>query len=85
VKYEATPEGRKLWALVSHLDTSAPDRDSYRLGVLARLSMRADRLHYQARQKGELRTKAYRKAQGELYATALRLANAAPPRRDADD
>ena len=85
VKYQPSPEGRKLWALSSHLDTSAPDRDSYRLGALGRLSMHADRLHRAAQQKGALRTRAYRKEQAALYATAVRLVNAPAPRRDADD
>lgn len=84
-RYEPSPEGRKLWALVDRLDTSAPDRDSYRVGALGRLSMRADALHAQARTAAERRTPGYRSAQARLYATALRLVQTGPARRDADD
>ena len=45
VDYVPSEEGKKIWSLVSKLDTSAPDRDSHRLGGLGRLSMAADDLH----------------------------------------
>jgi len=43
--YTASAEGQKIWELVENLDTSAPDRDSRRLGALTRISMLADSLH----------------------------------------
>ncbi len=82
-KYQATPEGKHVWALVAHLDTSAPDRDSRRLGALARLSMAADDLHKAAVRKNHLRAAQYRATQARLYQAALKLVNAAAP-RDSD-
>jgi YVTN family beta-propeller protein len=83
-EYLATEEGRKIWELVTKLDTSAPDRDSARLGELGRLSMRADQLHKSADAKHELRTRAYRKKQSNLYKSATKLVNGPKP-KDADD
>jgi YVTN family beta-propeller protein len=83
-RYETSPEGRRLWALVNRLDTSAPDRDSRRLGALGRLSMAADQLHAQAADGHQLDTTAYRKQQRALYAAALSIVKGPAP-RDADD
>jgi YVTN family beta-propeller protein len=83
VAYQASPEGRRIWQLARRLDTSAPDRDSRRLGALARLSMEADGLHAKAEQRHALATRLYRQHQNELLARAERLV--ASPRRDADD
>jgi YVTN family beta-propeller protein len=80
----ASTEGRRIWALVKYLDTSAPDRDSRRLGVLARLSARADAVRTAARKAHRLRRKEYRAEQERLYRLALRLVKAPAP-RDADD
>jgi YVTN family beta-propeller protein len=82
-KYQATPEGMHVWKLVAKLDTSAPDRDSRRLGILARLSMVADDLHKAAVRKKHLHAAQYRATQARLYQAALKLVAAAP--RDADD
>ena len=85
INYVPSPEGVKIWSLVSQLDTSAPDRDSIRLGTLGRLSQAADDLHNKAAKQGRLNAKSYQKEQAELYDKALRLVNSAPPApRDAD-
>lgn len=78
--YAPSPEGSKIWALVSRLDTSAPDRDSFRLGELTRLSMDADDLHKTAVAQHRLRSISYRAKQAQLYAHALRLVNSPAPR-----
>ena len=80
--YRATLEGSRIWVLANRLDTSAPDRDSRRLGALIRLSVAADDLHRSAALNHELRTKRYRKQQTSLYAQAKNLVNA--PARDND-
>ena len=82
--YVPSEEGKKIWSLVSKLDTSAPDRDSHRLGALGRLSMAADYLHETAEQQNRLNSKAYKKQQAEFYATALKVVNAPKP-KDNDD
>jgi len=84
IAYRPTPEGRKIWSLVAKLETSSPDRDSRRLGALARLSMEADRLHRSAKRRGELGTRDYLVAQERLYASAVALTSGRAP-RDADD
>ena len=84
IKYTPTVEGRRVWALAKKLDTSAPDRDSHRLGALARLSMKADDLHKLAVSKHTLTLKSYKTTQANLYARALAVVNAPKP-RDADD
>ncbi len=71
IAYTPSPEGVKIWELAKKLDLSGPDKDSARLGALARLSMEADTL----RQNGKTRSRAYRKAQKKLYETALEIAN----------
>jgi hypothetical protein len=81
--YTSFPEGTRIWRLVAKLDTSAPDRDSERLGALARLSMQADDLHAQAVRGNQLRSRRYKTAQKRLYTAAVKLA--AAPRRDSDD
>jgi YVTN family beta-propeller protein len=82
--YVATIEGTKIWSLVAKLDTSAPDRDSRRLGALIRLSVAADDLHKSAAKENRLKSRSYRKQQSELYARALQIVNASAP-RDSDD
>lgn len=77
-------EGKKIWSLVSKLDTSAPDRDSRRLGVLARLSIKADELHDQAAKSKTLESAAYQKQQNELYEQAEKLVSTTAP-TDNDD
>ena len=69
---------------MARLDTSAPDRDSARLGALARLSMLADDLREQAAAANRLKSRAYRAAQSAIYAEALKTVKAAN-RGDADD
>jgi len=80
VAYTPSKEGKHIWSLVSKLDTSGPDRDSFRLGALLRLSMRADELHQEAERKRSLGASAYKRAQADLYKSALRLVNTAAPR-----
>jgi YVTN family beta-propeller protein len=82
--YVPSDEGKKIWSLVSKLDTSAPDRDSHRLGALGRLSMAADDLHESAAKKNHLNSADYKKQQAELYGVALKLVNAPKP-KDNDD
>ena len=83
-KYVPTTEGKRIWTLVAKLDSSAPDRDSHRLGALARLSMAADDLHKAAVAKKHLHAAMYRSTQARLYQAALKLVNAIAP-RDTDD
>ncbi len=84
VTYQPSPEGRRIWALASKLDTSAPDRDSHRLGALTRLSLAADNNYNEAKNKGALHSKPYRSTQQRLYRTALDLVRGPKP-RDLDD
>lgn len=77
-------EGKKIWSLVSKLDTSAPDRDSRRLGVLIRLSIEADQLRDQATKSETLGTAPYQKQQNDLYEQAEKLVRTAAP-ADSDD
>src|SRR5262245_37398804 len=77
-------EGKRTWSLARHLDTSAPDRDSRRLGVLARLSIGADDLHRQAARSRRLRTVSYRTQQARLYQAAVKMVRE-EGRRDSDD
>jgi YVTN family beta-propeller protein len=73
--YKASPESQRIWELVKKLDTSGPDKDSRRLGALGRLSVRADELRAEAVQNRKLNSRAYRKAQAQLYKEALAIAN----------
>ena len=82
-RYEATPPGRRIWQMVSKLDTSAPDRDSRRLGLLARISMAADRLYKSARAEHSLQAPEHRNQQRRLLALARAVVE--QPARDADD
>ena len=84
VDYIPSDEGKKIWSLVSKLDTSAPDRDSHRLGALGRLSMAADYLHDTAAKQNRLNSKEYKKQQAEFYETALKLVSGPKP-KDNDD
>jgi YVTN family beta-propeller protein len=79
--YAASEEGLKIWALVDKLDLSGPDRDSRRLGALARLSMLADRLHADAERQHTLADEAYIRRQAELYELAADLVDG----RDQDE
>ena len=72
-------EASKIWALVRKLDTSAPDRDSRRLGVLLRLSLEADQLHRRAEKAKLLEAASYQKQQNELYEEAVKLVSVAAP------
>lgn len=82
--YRPSKEGKRIWSLVAKLDTSGPDRDSFRLGALARLSMQADELHKQGAKKHRLGSASYKTQQASLYRDALRLVNSPAP-RDLDD
>ncbi len=81
--YRPSPEGRRIWKFAQKLDTSAPDRDSRRLGALGRLTLEADRLHAKASARGQLGTADYRRRQLQLLLHAQQIA--ATARRDADD
>jgi YVTN family beta-propeller protein len=77
--YEATPPGRAIWSLVSHLNSAKPDQDSRRLGILGRLSMCADDLYKEARKNGDLGSNQYHRKQQTLMdiaeATVMNSAN----------
>ena len=79
-----SPEASKIWSLVSHLDTSAPDRDSRRLGVLTRLVMQADKLRETATKNKMLDTAAYKNQQQALYDEAVKQANTGAPAHSDD-
>lgn len=74
-RYTPSLEGKRIWTLVDRLDTSAPDRDSRRLGrlALARLSSEADALREAAARKHELESANYQEKQEHLYQLALKL------------
>jgi YVTN family beta-propeller protein len=80
--YRATPEGKRIWSLVSHLDLSGPDRDSYRVARLGRLSTQADTWHREAARRNRLGSAAYARLQSRLFSVAKRLVASAP--RDDD-
>ena len=79
--HAASQEGLKIWALVEKLDLSGPDRDSRRLGSLARLSMLADTLHSEAERKQALGDASYIRRQAELYDLAVEMVSGG----DSDD
>jgi YVTN family beta-propeller protein len=80
--YAASEEGLKIWALVAKLDLSGPDRDSRRLGTLARLSMLADRLHAEAERQQTLGDESYIRRQAEMYELAVEMVNGGDPDDD---
>lgn len=84
VQYVPSVEGKRIWKLVSALDTREPDRDSHRLGALIRLSAAADELHNNAEKESRLESPEYKKEQDNLYDAALKLVSAVGP-RDSDD
>ncbi len=84
VKYTPSSAGKRIWALAKQLDSSAPDRDSRRLGALTRLSIKADDLYKTYAKAKRIDTKSYRHAQANLYAMAEQLVSGAAP-RDSDD
>ena len=84
VKYTPSSAGKRIWALAKKLDSSAPDRDSRRLGALTRLSMKADDLYKTYAKAHRLDTKSYRHAQASLYGMAEHLVEGSAP-RDSDD
>jgi YVTN family beta-propeller protein len=84
VEYKPSKEGERVWSLASKLDTSAPDRDSHRLGALIRLSAKADELHNAAEKDDQLDSPAYKKQQENLFQEATQVVNTAVP-RDSDD
>jgi hypothetical protein len=83
--YVATAPGRRIWKLVSKLDSSGPDRDSRRLGALGDLSLRADLLCRTAQKCGRLRSAAYLAEQAQLYRLAEQVVSTGAPARDDDD
>ncbi len=83
-KYTPTTEGHRIWALVKNLDLSGPDRDSHRLGVITRLSMKADDLHKAAAVKHHLNAPQYKATQAHLYTLACNVVKGPAPRDDDD-
>jgi YVTN family beta-propeller protein len=83
VRYQPSTEGLHVWELISRLDDSAPDRDSYRIARLGRISAQADALHDEAARNGTLQTAAYREEQDAIYDLAARIV-AMPAARDDD-
>lgn len=81
-QYRPSPAGRRVWHFANNLDNSGPDKDSFRFGILARLSKQADDLYKAAGFFGRL-SPAYRKQQAEIMTAAEKLVNA--PHRDSDD
>ena len=79
-----SPEGAKIWALVDKLDTSAPDRDSRRLGALTDLVLRADKLRETAPKNKMLNSPGYTTQQKSLYDEAVKLVDTDAP-ADSDD
>jgi YVTN family beta-propeller protein len=77
--YEATPAGRQVWSWVRMLNLEKPDQDSLRLGMLGRLSMRADRSYKEAKKRGRLGSLKYRHQQKVLVETARELVSAPAP------
>jgi YVTN family beta-propeller protein len=85
VTYQSTPEGSRIWKLVTRLETaSGPDRDSLRLGQLARLSAQADQLHADAEKQHGLKSRACNQQQKELLKKAQLLVSTGAPKRDDD-
>jgi len=84
VQYQPSKEGVRIWKLASALDTSAPDRDSRRIGALVRLSAEADELFSNASKAGELDSAQYKKQQEKLYEEAMHVVTTGAL-RDSDD
>ncbi len=82
--YTPSKEGKRLWSLSKKLDVSGIDRDSYRLGALARLSIGADDLHLAAKSKRMLKSRSYKAEQAKLYENALKLVSSNSRHRDLD-
>ena len=78
-QYKATPPGRAIWSLVRNLHTAQPDQDSRRLGVLGRLSMRADQLYKDAKKGGQLNSPAYHQEQQKLMHVAQTIVQSPDP------
>ncbi len=80
-RYSYTPseEGLRIWSLIEKLDLSGPDRDSRRLGTLARLSMMADRLYAEAAKEQALTDEAYVRRQADLYELAVAVVDGGDP------
>lgn len=74
--YEPTAEGRRIWSLVKQLDLSGPDRDSYRVARLGRISTQADTWRREATRRGRLNAPAYQRLQAHLFNAAVRLVQA---------
>ncbi|HEY3414011.1 MAG TPA: bifunctional YncE family protein/alkaline phosphatase family protein [Armatimonadota bacterium] len=72
-RYDATPEGKRIWKLVDRLDLSGPDRDSYRVARLGRISAQADTWHREAARRNRLGSPAYARLQDRLFGAATRL------------
>ena len=85
IAYKESPEGRRVWSLAAELDTSAPDRDSLRLGELIRLTAQADALHNEAEKANRLSAPDYKTAQEQLYNKATQIIRQAKTNKDGDD
>ena len=82
-QYRSSPAGRRVWRFANLLDNSGPDKDSFRFGILARLSKQADDLYMATGRFGRL-SPSYRKQQAGILTAAGKLVNA-PHHKDLDD
>ncbi len=82
-QYRSSPAGRRVWRFANLLDNSGPDKDSFRFGILARLSKQADDLYKATGRFGRL-SPSYRKQQAGILTAAEKLVNA-PHHKDLDD
>jgi YVTN family beta-propeller protein len=82
--YTPSEEGQRIWSLAKRLDLSGVDRDSFRLGALARLSIGADDLHRTAKNKRRLNSRSYKAKQARLFRDALQLVSSSARHNDND-
>ncbi len=83
--YAPSEEGKRIWSLAEGLDVSGIDRDSFRLGALARLSISADDLHGTAKGQQMLKSRSYKAQQARLYESALKIVSSNAPRHNDRD
>ena len=65
----------RIWSLAKRLDVKGVDRDSFRLGALARMSIGADDLYRAAKSKRQLKSRSYKAMLARLFRSALKLVN----------
>ena len=57
ISYKPSKAGMRIWSLAKRLDVKGVDRDSFRLGALARMSIGADDLYRAAKSKRQLKSR----------------------------